>query len=97
MYENLPGGDILEQGLLALSMREVNENSLLLLMGAYRLGRCGIHITSLDVGTLFPEDTLYKLLTNKHGDQAYRMYRSLTRRLVSLENALESLQNKNAH
>lgn len=92
MYENLPGGEILEQGLRAMSKGEVDENSLLLLIGAYRLGRCGINITPLDVGALFPEDKLYELLTNKHGDEAYRVYKSLTRRLVSLENALESLR-----
>ncbi len=92
MYENLPGAEIIEHGLRSLSKGEVDENSLLLLIGAYRLGQCGINITPLDIGTKFPEDKLYELLTQKHGDQAYRMYNSLTRRLVSLENALAHLK-----
>lgn len=92
MYENLPGGDILDRGLRSMSKGEVDENSLLLLIGAYRLRRCDIPITPLDLGDSFPEDKLYELLTNKHADQAYRVFKSLTRRLVSLENALESLR-----
>ena len=92
MYDNLPGGDILERGLRSMRDGQVDENSLLLLIGAYRLGRCGISITPLDIGTMFPEDKLYELLARKHGTQAYGIYNSLTRRLASLQNAIENLQ-----
>lgn len=92
MYENLPGGEILDDGLRSMARGQVDENSLLLLIGAYRLGRCGISIAPLDLGQMLPEDRLYELLARKHGDDAYRIYKSLTRRLVSLENALENLR-----
>ena len=91
MYENLPGGEILDDGLRSMSQGQVDENSLLLLIGAYRLERCGISISPLSIGRAFPEDELYELLARKYGDEAYRIYKSLTRRLVSLENALENL------
>ena len=39
MYENLPGGDILENGLQSLTQGRVDEYSLLLMIGAWRLGR----------------------------------------------------------
>jgi len=89
MYENLPGGDILENGLRSLNQGRVDENSLLVMIGAWRLGRCGINVTQLPLDTAFPEKALHNLLAKKYGRDAYRMYNSLTRRLVSLENALE--------
>jgi len=92
MYENLPGGDILENGLRSISQGRVDENSLLVMIGAWRLGRCGIPIKPLPLDSPFPENALYRLLTRKYGPGAYRMYNSLTRRLVSLENALEHLR-----
>jgi hypothetical protein len=91
VYENLPGGDILEQGLRSMGKGLVDENSLLLLIGAYRLRQCGVDIRPLEIAAGFPEDELYQLLISKYGSDAYRMYNSLTRRLVSLENALENL------
>ena len=89
MYENLPGGDILDNGLRSLSQGRVDENSLLVMIGAWRLGRCGITIKPLPIDAAFPENALHRLLSGKYGPAAYRMYNSLTRRLVSLENALE--------
>ena len=91
MYDNLPGGDILEQGLRSLDDGRVDENSLLLMIGAHRLRLCGINIKPPPIGSAFPEDALHQLLAGKHGNDAYRVYNSLTRRLVSLENAMENL------
>jgi hypothetical protein len=93
MYENFPGGDILENGLRSLGQGRVDENSLLVMIGAWRLGRCGINIQPLPTGTTFPEDAFYRLLSRKYGPDAYRMYNSLMRRLVSLESAMEQLRN----
>jgi hypothetical protein len=93
MYENLPGGDILENGLRSLSQGRVDENSLLVTIGAWRLGRCGIKIQPLATDARFPEDAFYRLLVSKHGRDAYRIYNSLMRRLVSLERAMERLRN----
>ena len=53
------------------------------------LGGCGIVIpTKLPLSPL-PEHELYDLLAAEQGPEAYRLYRSLLRRLVSLENALD--------
>jgi hypothetical protein len=91
MYENLPGGDILDHDLEAMRSGVVNESSLLLLIAARRLGECGIKVAPLDIGGAFPEDRLYDLLVAQHGAQAYRLYRSLIRRLISLENAPDGI------
>ena len=91
MYEHLPGGEILDRGLKSLRQGVVDEDSLLLLIAAHRLGRCGTHIAELDTGAGFPENRLYDFLNQKYGSEAYRLYRSLTKQLTSLENAMENL------
>ena len=90
MYEHLPGGDILSVGLkdLATDIRSVN--GLLVLIGAWRLSRCGIKIPITKTSAEPVEHELYNKLVAEHGDEAYRIYKSLLARLVSLENALES-------
>ena len=40
---------------------------------------------------------LYDLLRTQHGPEAYRHYRSLRRRLVSLENALDAVAGSATH
>jgi hypothetical protein len=64
-------------------------NALLVLTAAPRLTRCGVPIPSLAPPTPLPEHDLYRLLCLEHGPEACRHYRSLMRRLVSLEQALE--------
>jgi hypothetical protein len=87
MPEHLPGGEILEPGLRDLEAGVRSVSALLLLIAAPRLARRGIPIPK-ELSPL-PEHELYDLLVAEHGPEAYRLYQSLLRRLVSLENALD--------
>lgn len=87
-HDHLPGGEILSEGLRDLAAGILSVPALLVLVGAPRLTRCGIQIPPMALPD-FPEHELYRRLTAEHGSEAYRHYRSLMRRLVSLEGALE--------
>ncbi len=89
MYDHLPGGEILRDGLRDLESGVESVAAMLVLIARPRLARNGIQIpTSITIPAL-PEHELYRLLVALHGPEAYRHYRSLLRRLVSLENALD--------
>jgi hypothetical protein len=90
MYDHLPGGEILQAGLRDLESGVRSVNSLLLLIARPRLTRHGIRLPECAMTPGLPEHELYQLLTAMHGPEAYRHYRSLLRRLVSLENSLDS-------
>jgi len=90
MYEHIPGGEILRKGLSDLQAGLRSIDALLVLIAAPRLTRCGIRIPHVNSSSTLPEHELYRQLCAEHGPEAYRLYRSLLRRLVSLENALES-------
>ena len=89
MHEHLPGGEILDQGLRDLGAGVRSVSALLLRIAAPRLVRCGVPIPGEITLSPLPEHELYDLLVVEHGPEAYRFYRSLLRRLVSLENALD--------
>lgn len=89
MHDNLPGGEILKDGLRDLEMGIRSVSALLVMIAAPRLTRCGIRIPSTVFSSNLPEHELYDLLAAEHGPEAHRHYGSLLRRLVSLENALE--------
>lgn len=91
MYESLPGGEVLEAGLRDLEAGVRSAASLLVLTAAPRLRRHGVRIPARGPSSGFPEHELYDLLVEQHGGEAYRLYRSLLQRLVSLENALDHL------
>jgi hypothetical protein len=90
----LPGEEILVKGLKDLEAGRVTEDALLLRIGAARLAVHGIRIPPRPVGSSFPEDELYELLSRKHGAEGYSRYNSLLRKLVSLENALDAVANR---
>ena len=90
MYEHLPGGEILKEGLRDLAAGARSNCALLVLIAAPRLARCGVEIPGGVSLSALPEHELYDLLIAEHGPEAYRHYRSLLRRLVSLENALDN-------
>ena len=96
MYEHLPGGEILHDGLRDLGAGVRSVSALLVLIAAPRLTRRGIPVPRGAATPGLPEHELYHLLAVEHGPEAYRHYRSLLRRLVSLENALDSLATSNA-
>lgn len=90
MYDHLPGGEILAGGLRDLQAGVRSVDALLVLVASPRLTRCGIQVPRLDSAPALPEHDLFELLSVEHGPEAYRYYRSLMRRLVSLEQAMES-------
>lgn len=89
MYDHLPGGEILRNGLRDLQEGVRSIDALLVLVAAPRLTRCGLRIPPTSPPSELPEHDLFRRLSVDHGPEAYRHYRSLLRRLVSLENALE--------
>ncbi|MEO8425797.1 MAG: hypothetical protein ABI651_01665 [Verrucomicrobiota bacterium] len=89
MHEHLPGGEILEQGLRDLEAGVRSVSALLVMTAAPRLARRGIQIPKNLSFSPLPEHELYDVLVAEQGPEAYRFYRSLLRRLVSLENALD--------
>lgn len=91
MYDHLPGGEILRNGLKDLQDGVSSIDSLLVLVAAPRLTRCGIRIPQARSPSALPEHDLFRRLCDEHGPEAYRHYRSLMRRLVSLENALDGV------
>lgn len=88
-YEHLPGGEILRNGLKDLQDGVRSTDALLVLVAAPRLTRCGIRIPQTRASSELPEHELFRSLSVEHGQEAYRYYRSLLGRLISLENALE--------
>ena len=91
MFDHLPGGEILEAGLRDLEAGVHSIPALLILTGAPRLARNGIRIPESASPARLPEHELYDALVAQHGPEAFRHYRSLLRRLVSLENALDAV------
>lgn len=92
MFEHLPGGELLTAGLRDLQAGQRSVNALLILVGRPRLERGGVTLPPNAPTSLRPEHELYDLLVDELGrEQAYSRYNSLMRRLVSLENALDTL------
>ena len=89
MYRHLPGGELLELGLKALASGQVDENVLLIAIGAPRLQKHGIVLPRQIVAGDLPEHQLFDLLARKYPREAHSRYNSLVRLLVSLENALD--------
>lgn len=90
MFEHLPGGEILREGLADLRAGRRSVPALLVLVAAPRLSRCGVPIPEVHLPPRLPEHDLFRLLAAEHGPEAWRHYHSLMRRLVSLEQALEA-------
>jgi hypothetical protein len=78
----LPGADLIDRGLGDLAAGRRSEFSLLLAIGAPRLGERGI---AVEASWPCPEHELYELLGSVHGDGAHAAYNSLIGRLVSFE------------
>lgn len=82
----LPGADLVAQGLHDLAEGRETEASLLVLIGAPRLRRLGFEVPSDSPGA---EHRLYALLAAKDALAAHSRYNALIRRLVSFERAAE--------
>jgi hypothetical protein len=85
MQTDLPGYDLIAQGLDDLVAGAETAEALLVSIGAPRLRQLG-----LEVGDPIPgsEHRLYELLRRSDPDSAHSRYNALVRRLVSFERAL---------
>lgn len=84
-WRELPGGELVSQGLDELRAGRETTLALLVAIGAPRLRRLGIEVPLLES----PEHRLYDLLAESEPDSAHARYNALIRRLVSFERALE--------
>jgi hypothetical protein len=91
---DLPGAELVTQGLIDLQRGDPTVPALLVAVGAPRLRLAGVPVPE-DVPD-DPNDRLYRLLAAEYGDDAHGRYNSLVRRLVSFERALESLSRTSA-
>lgn len=90
MFEHLPGGEILEDGLRDLAEARQSHCTLLLMIAGPRLRAHGFPIPEPPFGSRAGEEVLYLGLYAEHGKDAYPRYNGLIQRLVSLENALDA-------
>jgi hypothetical protein len=82
-FRDLPGAELVENGLRDLADGKRSEASLLVLIGAPRLRQVGL---AIDAGAVErPEHELYALLHGADPDAAHGRYNALLRRLVSFE------------
>jgi len=85
---NLPGADLVEQGLADLKEGRTSDFSLLLQVAGPRLRRLGLEIPDRPSPRPY-HHLLYERLEDRLGDDAYSHYNSLIRRIVSYTRALE--------
>ena len=88
---NLPGADLVEQGLKDLKEGRTTELSLLLQVAGPSLRRLGLEIPVRPSSRPY-HHLLYERLEDRLGDDAYSYYNSLLRRIVSYTRALEHQQ-----
>ena len=86
-WNDLPGGDLVREGLEDLRNGRETAPALLVAIGAPRLRRLGVVVPEIVED---PEHRLYALLVRTEGDAAHSRFNALVRRLVSFERAAES-------
>ena len=91
-YEDLPGGDLVRQGLSDVDVGIESIPALLVRNAAPRLQRLGLDVPDYEGTGTLPEHRLYELLAAEHGDNAHSRYNSLIRRLVSFTCAAECVR-----
>ena len=84
----LPGQELVEQGLADLARNQITDCSLLVLIAAPRLRRLGMDIPARDFPRPY-EHQLYERLNERLGTAAHSRYNSLIRRIVSYARARE--------
>jgi hypothetical protein len=84
----LPGGEIVEQGLSDLRSGLLTESALVCLLARTRLRGFGIDVPAVDLSPETPEHRLYSLLEERLGRGAHSAYNALIRRIVSFARAL---------
>ena len=89
----MPGAEIVEKGLAALSQGRETDESLLVSIAATKLDSLGLAVPSPFVDA---DRRLYRRLARADPDSAHSRYNALVRRLVSFERALAALQGRHA-
>ena len=90
MFEGLPGGDLVDEGLTDLGNGKETIPALLVAIGAPKLRQIGIELPEFDLPV--PEHRLYDLLAEEDSDSAHSRYNALLRRLVSFEHAASKVK-----
>ena len=88
-FADLPGAELIEQGLADVAGQRETIASLLVQIGSPRLGRCQVLVPVSADDALNADRRLYRLLAAEHGNEAHSRYNALIRQLVSFERALE--------
>ena len=89
-WQNAPGAELLDQGLKDLAANQHSLAALLVLIGEPRLRRCHVPVPTHKPLEISPEKLLYSLLILDNPRTAHSAYNGYIRRLVSLEQFLES-------
>jgi hypothetical protein len=89
LFENLPGADLIAEGLEDLAKRRDTIAAELVKIGSPRLRDCGVNVEVTQEDALNADHRLYDLLRVKHGRAAHSQYNALLGQLVSFERALE--------
>ena len=80
----LPGAELVEQGIVDLREHRETKEALLVSIGSPRLQMLGIDVPE---PVAQPERRLYELLARENADAAHGRYNALVRRLTSFERA----------
>ncbi len=88
-FDELPGGELITQGLEDLRCSRETVPALLVSIGAPRLQRAGV-VVSHPLAS--PEQRLYELLSRDAPAAAHSRYNALIHRLVSFERAAECVR-----
>ncbi len=91
-FDELPGGDLLRQGLADVDEGIESMPALLVRIAAPRLRRLALDVPEYDGAGPLPEHQLYHLLAAEHGDNAHSRYNALIRLLVSFTRAAECVR-----
>ena len=89
-WSELPGWELVDQGLADLARGVESVPALLVAIGAPRLRRLGFEIPGPAI--IAPEHRLYAMLSAEESDSAHSRYNALLRRLVSFERAAECVR-----
>lgn len=88
-FLDLPGGDLVEQGLKDLEKSSLTIPALLICIAKTRLENAGLSTPKISNFPIEPELMLYSLILQENIADPYSYYNSLIRRLISFEQALE--------
>ena len=85
----LPGGALVDEGLVDLACGRTSVASLLVSLSAPRLRREGVPVTNTQPD---PEFRLYRLLSSTEGDLAYARYNAYLRLIVSFADSCSAVR-----